>query len=393
MLNGHRFLPYELSDLFAQTLKWRFWSILDLDGSFAAGRPSLRAKVRAALESIGVVLFCTARTPELVMSRRSYELSKLAGFYRPEPRGFDSGGIEYDKPLDQLPREEVDPDVILAFCEGIYIRSREGAYLPDLEYERTYLDPVDSEGRLLGGRPWREIGLELVDKVGLTPHLAPHDKEGAYEAGKANVAPTKFRIQLDFKGPDAVEQKYKALCAINAHATGPCAGRIEGVDESKPSDLPQHNKATLYVVPPQARKENMINYVLRRVCRNIFVDISDMRGVIFGDTLTDYYAMCYAGWNAGFDGVLAGGSRLAKPIEDKCDFAGVNLRHMHNALASTSRLGEYEFVNPLARGGWMKEGHKRNIYNGDYAFAGTTGVETLAAYLRMKKLVPSADLE
>ncbi len=385
-----KFDSYQHSRLAQKTLQKRFWSIVDLDGTFAAGDPAIRRQVRSMLESMGALLFCTARTPELVMSRRSFELSKtLAGFSRSEPRWLGSDGVYYEKPLDTLPQEEQDPDAILSFGQGIYIggigcnRKKCNPYFVDTDYRDKYLDPVGHDGVLIGGRPWIALAHDLVRELNLESNLAAINRKEMRD--EANVDEPDYRLQLDFSGADAVEQKYKALTLIRAATKGALMGRLEGVDESKPSNTPEESRATLYLMEPQGRKEYMINYALGRTCRPLGIDAKEMSGLVIGDTLTDFYAACYAGWDADFTGIIVGGSRLSKCIEEKVNFAGVDLRHMHNALIPTDRAGFYKFINPLSRGGWIKNGPTRCVILGDQAYPGTIGAETILAYLEERK--------
>jgi hypothetical protein len=370
---------YKGSRLSQRTLETKFWSVVDLDGTFAAGNPAARSEVRSILEKMGAFIFCTARTPELVMSSRSYAMSQMvAGFERSKPLWLDSGGVHYDDPLKMLPANEQDPDAILAFGQGIYPAGagcqlhRQAPYFVDQNFEDKHLEPRTSTGALVFGEPWDQLALKLLKELGLDRAITI----------LKNVDQTKFRWQLDFTGPNAIEQKYKALALINAARKGPLAGRIEGVDESKPSDTPDETRATLYVMDPQGRKENMINYALSSTCRPLGLEVSQMSGLIIGDTLTDFYAACYAGWDANFTGIIVGGSRLSQCIEEKANFAGVDLRHMHSALIPTARKGFYHFINPLTRGGWMKKGPTRTVVIGDIAYEGTVGAETILAYLK-----------
>jgi len=201
------------------------------------------------------------------------------------------------------------------------------------------------------------------------------------------VEPLKFRIQLDFYGRDAVEEKYRVLRLVQqACSKNPrLLNRIEGVDESKPNDAePDKSRATLYLMPPDARKEHMLNRAFAQSCTEARVPTSGMNILIAGDTLTDFYSGCYAGWDANVVSIIVGGSRLAKCIEEKANFAGVDLRRLHNALKPTERPGIYSFDNPLMRGGWTKYGRQRKIILGDAAYPGTIGAETILAYLEDK---------
>jgi hypothetical protein len=385
---GRKVSPYLLSRLVSKTKKHRFWSIFDLDGTYAAGSLAARHKVRAWSEQRGALLFSTARTPELVMSPESFELSRnLAGFTRPMP--WWSWGMG---PLQQ------DPDAILAFGEGLYIAAagcvEQGfaPYFVDSEYERNYLDPM-LDGVYVDGQPWYQLALALVHRLGLQVYLSHMDRKSAYALLLSNVVPLKFRIQLDFFGLDAVEQKYRALDAVTRAISGtPLQGRLEGVDESNPSDDPQKNRATLYLMPPQARKEDMTNQGLIQTCRHAEVRTSDVRGIMAGDTLTDMFALCEGGLDADFAGILVGGSRLNKCLEEQSNFAGVDLRKLHSSLKRVpdTREGFYYYDNPVVRGAVLdpqavryKESPKRRriIVIGAQAYPNTIGVETIWAYI------------
>lgn len=377
---------YKQSVLAEKTRATRFWSVLDLDGTFAAGCIEARRAVRAALEKRGALLFSTARTPELVMSSRAFSVSHAHGnFSRAAPRWVKKGSRYQYAPLEELPEFEdvLDPDAILGFGEGVCIKTHLDGncpYLVDREYERLYLDPPAFTE---DGVPWRQLAMEFVYELGINKHLNIIEWESAYRSRLANVESLTYRIQLDFKGPEAVAEKYRVLSEVQARqADGPLAGRIEGVDESKPSDDPAESRATLYLMPPQARKENMLNRTLTFTCHAARVSTASMQMLIAGDTLTDFYAGCYAGWDADVTFILVGGCRLAKCIEEKANFAGVDLRRFHNALKPTSRPGFYLFDNPLMRGGWTKRGKSRMVILGDQAYPGTIGAETILAYLQ-----------
>jgi hypothetical protein len=60
--------PYRRSALAKKTKEKKFWSVLDLDGSFAAGSLAARADAYKQLKKKSALIFSTARTPELVMS-------------------------------------------------------------------------------------------------------------------------------------------------------------------------------------------------------------------------------------------------------------------------------------------------------------------------------------
>lgn len=379
---------YGRSLLVSKTAETGFWSVLDLDGTFAEGDMGARRRVRRILEEKGVLVFSTARTPELVMSGGAYDRSAEAGFLRGRPNcQIGETGLCTHAPLESLDyfTHCLDPDAILGFGEAVCIAQAapedgEGkTYLLDEDYEQAYLDKNVFSGAAT--KPWRELAMELVREIGCEAFLSCLDREGAYEAGEANVEPLKYRIQLDFFGADAVERKYAVLAAVEKAAAPALRGRVEGVDESKPSKNLGENRTSLYLMPPGARKENMLNRALAMAAAHGRIDPGDIKMLIAGDTLTDFYAGCYGGIDAEVTFILVGGSRLTECIEEKANFAGVDLRYMHRGLKPTNREGVYWFDNPLLRGGYVKKPHTRRVILGDKAYPGTIGAETILAYL------------
>ena len=393
--------PYRRSSLAKRTQAKPFWSVLDLDGSFAAGSLAARMEVHQRLRAQGSIIFSTARSPELVMSSNMLDVSQRLGeVARQAPKWHVENGVYSFVPIETLDefRYCYNPDAILAFGEGIFIKKlRTGKQRPsyfscDTEYERIYLNQIAQEAPS-AERTWRKLALAVVKTVGLEEKLAAIEIAGNYERGLANVTPLKYRIQLDFRGRHSVSDKYIALERIKNFLRGtPLAQYVEGVDESKPDmGNPDESRATLYLMPPGARKENMLNRTLSQICTQQRIGTHEMKLLIVGDTLTDFYSMCYAGWDASAVGIVVGGSRLFQCLEERANFAGVDLQRYHKALKPTSRPGFYRFDNPLMRGGWTEHGKERLIILGDRAYPGTVGAETVLAYLNDTKIHNQVD--
>ncbi len=393
---GEKISSYLLSRLVQKTEKHRFWSIFDLDGTYAAGSFEARRKVREWAEKRGALLFSTARTPELVMTPESYELSRqLAGFARPMPWWvYGTGPLQHD------------PDAILAFGEGIFIAgigcSDHGfaPYFVDKEYEDRYLDPA-TDGVLANPKSWKELLLDVVHELGFDEHLAVIDRAHAHTNLEANVLGAKYRLAIEVRGDNAIERKHDIVAKIREHIKGtPLALRVEGVDESNPSVDPKINRGTEYLMPPEARKENMMNHALVQTTRHARengrrLEPSMVKGVIAGDQFTDLVAICEGGLDANFAGVLVGGSPLTKAIAEKeSSFSGIDLRQLHSCLMPTGRAGYYYYDNAHIRGATLdpralgykdRPRQRRTVVIGGIAYPGTVGADTIWAYIEDNK--------
>jgi hypothetical protein len=390
--------PYKSSSLLQRTAETFEWSVADLDGTLAAGSLEARRLVRQILEKRGALIFSTARTVELVLSSMAFNLSCYAGgLQRPAPKWrwnkkkeiFEFVHLHMLKEFQDV----IDPpDAIFAFGDNTYFRPLNwctehamGPYVADRDYERTYLDP-----RYYSGAEklrWRDR-LELVlKKIGADKYLAALEDLNAHELGKANVRRLRYRAQLDFHGRDAILDKYRVLGELeNALLETSLAGQAEGVDESRPNDQdPDKHKATLYIMPPPARKEDMINRALIQTCSKIRIPTKRVKLRIWGDTLTDFAGMCEAGYDAEVDGLLVG-DRLAKCIVEQANFAAVDMQRYHIALKPTAERGVYTYENPHQHGGSQKGGPTRTITVGSLAYPGTDGADTMLAHIKKHKL-------
>lgn len=375
--DGSKVSPYLFSRLVQKTKDHRFWSIYDLDGTYAAGSLEARRKVREWSEKRGALLFSTARTPELVMTPESFELSrKFAGFERPMYWwAYDTGPLQHD------------PDAILSFGQGVYLAGTElgqqgcAPYYVDREYEDLHLDPA-VDGKLIASAPWKTLVRRLIHRLNLSGNLTNIDHPNAHKTMVANVWEPKFRATLEFRGAGAIARKSEALELIQKQSVGgPLAGRIDGVDESKPSDNPTLNLGRLHVVPPGARKPDMLNHPLVQSCTHARVQTAHVKGIAAGDQITDFDLLCHGALDAGITGILVGGSPVGKAIKEKTNFAAVDLGGYRACFKPTARKGFYHYINPQTRGGWENPNNPRLIVVGDEAYPDTIGVETIWAYI------------
>lgn len=393
-----KFDPYNLSYLVEKIRRLRRMSVLDLDGTYAAGSIEARRQVRMILEKAGALIFSTARTPELVMSSHMHQRSRYAGgFWRPRPNWrWNESTQEYEyvalESLDEFACVIDPPDGIFAFGDRIYLRhpwcpvGGRDVFVADQDHEHKYLDPVYFTNPSTRKR-WRAQVVELLRTIGADQYMASIDCATSYGAKKANVAALDYRIQLDIYGEGAVIKKYQILEDIYKAQKGtPLEGSVEGVDESNP----RKNRATLYVMHPAARKEDMLNYALRKSCVQAGIEVAETEIFIAGDTLTDFYQMLDSAWDAKVTGLIVS-DRLAECIQEKTNFAGVDMREVHNSLIPIPGLeGHYRYLNPHGRGGLVLQEEplshwrmpERRIILGHKAYPGTDGADTILACLQ-----------
>jgi hypothetical protein len=389
---------YKYSCLVQRTAETNEWSVLDLDGSLAAGSFKARRLVRQILEKRGALIYSTARTVELVLSSMAYNLSHYAGgIERPAPQWRWNKKREIFEFVHLHTLKEFQdvldpPDAIFAFGDNIYLRQLNwctehamGPYVADLPYEHTYLDPLYYSGA--EKLRWRERLEVVLKKIGAEQYLAAIEDPSAHKKKKANVLRLPYRAQLDFWGRDAISDKYRVLGELKDALQGTSlAGQAEGVDESRPNDKdPDKHKATLYIMPPPARKEDMINRGLIQTCNKLRIPTKRVKIRIWGDTLTDFAGMCEAAYDSEVDGLLIG-DRLAKCIVEQANFAAVDMQRFHIALKPTKQEGVYTYENPHQHGGIKEGGPVRTITVGSLAYPGTDGADTMLAHIKKHKL-------
>lgn len=389
--------PYKFSRLVRRILETGHCSIVDLDGTLAAGSYNARKKVRKILEERGAHIYSTARTAELVMSSWTHALSLYAGgFVRAAPKWHwnEEKRIYEFVRLETLSefQDVIDPpDAIFSFGDNIYLRQEGwcnggnlGPFVADNEYERLYLDPLYYSG--IEELRWKDRARALVKKIGAQHFLASIDDPHAFGLSQANVQEQRYRLQIDTRGEDALLRKSKILHDLMKEKQGTSLeAQLEGVDESRPNSDPSKNKGTLYAMPPGARKEDMLNRGLVQSCKHAHLLTREVGVDIFGDTLTDFAQMCTAAYDSKVTGVVVG-PRLVQCIEERANFAEADLTHFHNALKPTDRPGFYRYENPYQHGGMQSKAPDRTIILGSTAYPGTDGADTMLAYLEDKTL-------
>lgn len=380
--------PYIGSDLVRKIKRTGVLNLFDIDGTLAMdGEPSVeelaaRQTVRSLANRMGASVFISARTPELMMESREYSRSVYMGFTRPPPRAgrdVEFGDFRVEVPLeDERAFSYVvgGAHALLSMgIEGPLIR-RDGGYVLDREYEDTFADRVCR-------RKWRNI-LHLVlneDKNGdIALALADIEFSSNYLAGKTDVAPLPYRVQLDWRGRSALRTKMRVKRRLARLFAQHPEMNVRFVDESNPA----MDRYTLYIVHEAVRKEKMFERLVASILDVTYMQPSDLSVNIFGDTLTDLRQIYAGGLKFGraYDGdmvrmnfVLAGGSRLSVPIQGAItSFGGEDLDWLHRLLEKTDRPGVYNVqIENAPRG-------SRQFVLCDEVFPDTVGPESIRAY-------------
>lgn len=285
----YRVAPYLGSNLIEQLKRDRHLNFVDLDGTLT-GPVEFRRKALKLMRERGPIIYATARAAEMVMSSASLRVSQERyDFRRPRPHLVKRNGRYTYQPIETLPEYECfyDPDAIIGFGTGIYVRQADGGYMTDRRYAE------------LMGIGWRKRYMEYLKKIDhdglLIGSLAAIESKSNYVNGLTDVAPLPYRIQHEFSGPDGLRQKTEAKLRImlggmpgfetpiadlsRAHTSH----NIRPVDESKPG----MTEYKFYSVPKHATKERAVQHLVQTVVRAAGLSLSDISFFYAGDTLTD----------------------------------------------------------------------------------------------------------
>jgi hypothetical protein len=388
MLDRQAVLPYAGSDL-AERAKDQLWlNFVDIDGTMTSSEDNpteeeirARREARRLLNARGPVVFMSARTPELMMSSALLCASREHGFTRPAPHwGYDGQGKRCYVPLESVRKFEAcqDAEALCPFGSVTTLRHKSSYYVPDIERMNALAD-------------WRDeivAFLRFIDRDDILPYLADIDDPRNYHAGEADVYPLEYRIQLQWIGGAALSQKQRAKRRIRywqerlareADTPWRALRDIHIVDESKPNDNPQAERSVIYLVPRRAKKEHMLDDILKKTVEEICVASQQFRLFVTDDTMTGLRAGILGGLNAKVEFLVPGRSRLTpylkrgSPWRGK-PFMGESTAWLTQAMKPTDRAGEYIVESRFGR-------PARTVTLADEAFPGLTGPESICEYL------------
>lgn len=383
-------------------------AMLDIDSTMS-GNPETAQLVREELKKQGfVVIFITSRTEEMVMSKTAYEKSRQMGFLRPKPKLFKgTDGRMEAKFADELPEFAglYDSDIISGSTGNtMLLKQEDGGYKKDEVFAEQMRD--DS-------RSWREKTLRLlsaIDSEGKLFTLTPVDTQGNFEKGDVDVFPPDFRIQLNINNGKAVTENsttgatdYAIPTTQEAQQKG-LENKLKILEEFKklrfdisvPEEVrheltnikvtddsnPEKGRYSLYLTPNRGWKANAAEYITTQITNELSdlgIQKGDLHLLIAGDSLPDVGMGLEGGLGTDAEFLIAGGSRLTDLFSGRTrDFAGRDLSMLLKRLHEVQgEKGKYTFKTPLVK-------NERGVIIGDLAFPGTTGPDTILAYLNQK---------
>lgn len=372
--------------------------VFDVDGTLMTkamedgyGTPAALAAaqfVRDYFDRNGTFTVATAQTAEMLMSSEVHDASVAHGFARPRPK---LGGVPerryYLKP-ESIPVRVpfTDAKAIMSMGTGCHILQPEEWYLEHLSYKKRL------------GVNWRENALNLlgiIDDVGeFRNYLAPIELAENYECGRADVMPLEYRIQFNFEDRETKDRIKSGILttlkgireilaidgfdirnsALHTSMFGDIHKNLRIVDESNAAI----GKFQFYLMPRYASKEEMVDEMLSVLPKGEMIE--DL--LIAGDMPPDLRAGCFAGRALRATFILVGGSPLAPYFNRESEWfgkphAGERLEFVTNNLIQTGKPG----FEVLERAGVPM----RLFVNGDVAYPGLTGPETIAAFLKDEK--------
>lgn len=386
---------YDQSSILQKLIKQKIYgrhlkiAFVDIDSTLT-GHTTVTKKTRIKLEKLGyAVVFVTARTEEMVMSKSEYEKSLTLGLRRPKPLlGRYNGKHVYIDPKE-VNTNLVDPDIIIGSTgTQIVVKQIYGGYSNDLSFESQFkiISPL-----------WRKNVLEIIKQIDPQEQfakLALFENENMYYAGKTNIFPPRYRIQLNF---DSLEGKIHFLQEMEKR------NLLQSMQSSKPktpiSSLriiddshPDKNQFLIYITPAIAYKGSAVEHVVDNLCRVLRKTLyksrikrSDIHVLLAGDSYPDLTMLLYGATGTKATAIVVGGSRLTRVLthESMDIYAGENIRSLKKQLKITvGKVGHYNFQTNIDN----DEVHIRNVIFGDSAFPKTKGPETILAFLEQLKI-------
>lgn len=361
--------------------KSRTLVFLDLDRTLASHNPALtepaiRKEIRVLLEEMeAVVIFTTARTPEMLMTSRRYEASLKFGFNRMPPhQGLLEDGTRFYVPLELLSEFSglLDPDIIHSCGAGILGKYEDG-YLPDALFND------------FPGTSWRAPRLAVIHDIDngtgtIASHMPLIEDMNNYVRGKSDATPLPYRIQFDFSGEGALDRKVyvKQLIREALRIYPTLYRRTKFVDESRPSE----GKFCFYLLARKKTKEAALGHMVRQISRAAGINSSELNVFVAGDALTDLPSMFAGPGDCNFVYGLPSKAPVTANLcygDTKARFAGELLNRFTRRLSRTDDMppGHFWFKSPAHQ--------KRRLIAGDIAYPETTSAESVLAQLAFFK--------
>ncbi len=352
-------------------------AFLDIDSTLT-GDEKIIEQTRTRFKKMDYQLtFVTARTEEMVMSKKEYEKSLQLGFLRPKPFIEKKDNKYTYKDPAKINQNLVNPDIIIGSTgTQILVKQENGGYMLDRSFEKKF-----GISSIVWRKKTREI-ISLADPQKLAKFAIFESKE-AYENHIADIYPPKYRIKLLFSS--VKDKKNFILHLKKIIATSEATNKmsrfvssgIRIIDESHT----KHNKFAIYLTPALGNKGNAVNHVVQKLCEKLekyAIFAKDLQVILAGDSYPDLAMLFYGAKGTNATAILVGGSRLANILINKeiDEYAGEDLSiFKDNMQKHKEKIGYFHF------GKLIKENYQRNIVIGDLAYPNTKGPATILAYL------------
>jgi hydroxymethylpyrimidine pyrophosphatase-like HAD family hydrolase len=353
-------------------------AFLDIDFTLSANT-KLLPEIRKTLEKRGFsTIFATARTEEMVMSKKTYEKSISENFYRPRPYLLKKGGkFEYIDPK-KINANLVDPDIIIGSTgTQILVKQQSGKYLKDNEFFKRLVK---------AGKSWREDVIEFLQEVDHSEKhfsFAPIEDPVNYYTGKTNVFPPQLRIQVLFTSLQEKRwflQQLKQRKLLHTLTHGIPSPLFRVIDEANDKNI-----FSIYLTPPKASKGNAVEHVVKqlvkavKIKRNTFTK-AQVETIIAGDSYTDLGMLLHGALGTISTAILVGGSEVGKVLvaSHASSVLTDDLLAVRSRLKPTKKKGHFAYSVPADV---YEEKISRTLIIGDAAYPQTIGPETILAHL------------
>lgn len=364
-------------------------AFLDIDFTLSANTSRL-PYMRKRFEQLDYgIVFVTARTEEMVMSKKAYKKSLKHGFSRPEPHIKKRNGEYYYIDPKKINPDLVDPDIIIGSTgTEIYIKQLSGAYLCDTSFRQKHTK-ISSI--------WRDMVMEILFEIDPQQehlHLSKIEYAENYLNHTTDIFPPQFRIQMFF---DTVSEKSWFLKELNKRNLlhtmfyRKSSSLFRVIDDSNE----ENNKIAMYITPPRGSKSSAVEHVvnqLERTMKNLdpLFSKAHMETILAGDSYPDLSMLLHGALGTESTALLVGGSRISKVLTDNTShvYVGEDFLPVKELLEPQKTKGKYHYRVPVDI---YEKGCVREFIIGDDAYPKTIGPETIIAHLSAMYSVEKKD--
>lgn len=335
-------------------------AFLDIDLTMT-GSPKTTNATRKILEIQGyAVAYVTSRTAEMLMTNKSYKLSKKHGFSRPQPKLGRMKDKYINLPIESIePEGLLNPDVIAGTTGAhIMLKQTDGSFITDQSYINEHI--------MVNAQDWRKEMLEYIsefNKDGVKAFFELYEDPQNYINGLTNIHMPDYRIVLKFQSNQHKRNFRSYIHKIRTSLNTPLNLRL--IDDSNP-EKEQH---ILALTPKNASKTYAVDHIIDQIVLHTGVELSELNVLIAGDSFPDLEMGFKSANGTKVTFLLVGGSRLSHALtcidkhEAYDDLIGEVKQCMH-ALTNKGYYRHHDHTN-------------RHFIVCDEACRGKTAVESL----------------